>query len=442
LKRLAGEKQRVVILGGGFGGAFAAQELLRRGDSDLEVVLIDRQNFLLFYPLLIEAGVGAIEPRHVVVPLRKFMPKGDFRMADVLDVDTQLQQVTYRVVGRDMPEPLHYDHLVFALGSVTKMPPIPGLHEHGFEMKSLADAIEQRDRAIRLLELANRTPDPVERRALLTFVVVGANFTGVELAGEYHAFVQDLTAEYPNVSRNDVRMLLLEYADRILPALSEPLRRWSHDTLEKRGVEILTKTSVSEIAADHCVLTTGERIPTHTVVWTAGIAPPPILKRLHDFPVNEKGYLRGRRTLQLEGLDNVWAVGDAVTVFNEEGKPYAATAQNASRMGPLVARNILASLRGEDPKEFAFDPLGSFAAIGHRQAAADFLGRNVTGFFGWLMYRGTYLMKMPTFAMKARLFMDWLLEFFLRAEPVQLGVHRPALEVRETESVRERAQLV
>lgn len=426
MEQLSGAKTRIVILGGGFGGAFAAQTLAKNAGPDVEVVLIDRNNFLLFYPLLIEAGVGTLEPRHVVVPLRKFMPGAAFVMAEIHGVDTEQRQVHYQVVGSDEPASTHYDHLVFALGSVTKIPPVPGLKEYGFEMKSLTDAIEQRDRGIRLLELANTLNDPEQRKALLTFVVVGANYTGVELAGEYDAFIKTAAKDYKNVRPDEIKVILLEYADKILGGMRQDLAKWVQDELTKRGVDIRTKTSVKEVGPDYAILTTGERIATHTVNWTAGIAPPAILKQIPAFPVNERGYLKCTRELRVEGFDDVWAVGDVATVKTKEGSVYAQTAQVASRQGPHVARNILAVLRGEKPREFDFTPLGAFAPLGHHTAAADVKGRSVKGFLGWFIYRSAYLVRMPTFAMKLRLVMDWTVELFFHSDPVQLGVHRTA----------------
>lgn len=420
----SGEKKRIVVLGAGFGGATCARELVRRLPTGSEVVVLDRHNYTLFYPLLVEAGVGTLEPRHVIVPIRAQVPKADFRMAETLGVDFEHKRIRYRVVGGDEGS-LRYDHLVFGLGSITKVPTtIPGLKEHGFELKSLMDAIGLRDRAIRLLELANTMERSEDRRELLTFVIVGANFTGVELAGEYHAFLQDARRRYPNVRKEEIRTIVLEFADRILSGTTASLARWCRDTLTKRGVDIRTKTTVSEVGADFAQATDGERIPTRTVVWAAGIAPNPLVKAW-GFPTNERGYIECERDLRVKGLDGVWAVGDAAFVPNPDGKPYAATAQNASRQGPLCARNIVATLNGEDTKPFAFSPLGNFAAIGRKQAAAEVFGRELKGFLGWVMYRGVYLMKMPTTKLKLRLIGDWIGELLFPHEPVQVGVHEP-----------------
>lgn len=426
----AGERKRVVVLGAGFGGASCAAELTKRLPDGWEVVAIDRNNYTLYYPLLIEAGVGTLEPRHVTVPFRAQAPKADFRMAEVLDVDFEAKRVRYQVIGSDQERSIAYDHLVFALGSITRIPDnIPGLKEFGFEMKALVDAIALRDRGIRLLELANTLEKAEDRRALLTFVVIGGNFTGIELAGEYHAFMQDAAKRYPNIQKSEIRTVVLEYADRILPGTTQGLATWCQETLGKRGVDIRLKTTVSEIGEDFAQATDGDRIPTHTVIWAAGIAPNPGVKAF-GLPANEKGYIRTNRNLRVEGLENVWAVGDSATVYDAEGKPYAATAQNAVRQGPLCARNIAASVTGGDLKDFKFNTLGNFAAIGHRQAAAQVLRFELRGFLGWVVYRGAYLMKMPTLKLKLRLIGDWIGELLIPHEPVQVGVHDERAAVR------------
>jgi NADH:ubiquinone reductase (H+-translocating) len=419
----AGAKKRIVIVGGGFGGAYAAQTLAKKAPRDTEVVLIDRQNFLLFYPLLIEAGVGQLEPRHVTVPIRKFLGKrATFVMADVEQIDLQQEQITYRVAGLLGPLLMHYDQLILAPGSITKLPSIPGLSEHAFELKSLQDSIEFRDRGIRLLEMANTVSDPDTRRALLRVVIVGANFSGVELAGEYHEFLTSQTHSYPNLSESDVEVVLVEYADRILPAIDADLARFARKNLESRGLVVHTKTSVTEVASDHAILTTGERVPTYTTVWTAGIAPSPLTRIIPGLPVNDRGYIICDRTTKVKDLENVWAVGDSAFIPTKDGKPHAATAQNASRQGPLAAANVLRKMRSEPLKEFNFNEIGSLAAIGCRTAVARVFGIKVSGLLAWFMFRTVYVMKMPSWSRRVRILIDWTLSLFFRQEPVQLGV--------------------
>ena len=418
-------RKRVLILGGGFGGAYAAQKLVKAlKGSEYDLTLVDRNNYLLFYPLLVEAGVGVLEPRHVVVPIRKFMPGADFRMAEVVGIDTDRREVKIQVTGHPRPEILNYDHLVIGLGSITRVPPIPGLAEHGFELKSLTDAISLRDRGIRLLELANTLASEADRRSLLRVIVVGGNFTGVELAGEYQAFLTEAAKQYSNVSPSEIEVRILELGERILPAVDGELAEWAVKTLTKRGLVIQTGNSVTEVGKDFAILKSGERLGTETVVWAAGIAPNPLLASIESLPKNQRGYVECERDLRVKGFENIWGIGDSATVYDADGKPYPATAQTASRQGPLVARNILSVIQGQSTRTFAYKLVGSFAIIGHRNAAAEFMGLKFRGFVGWFLYRGTYLAKMPTFAMKVRLAFDWFLELVLPTEVVQLGVHR------------------
>ncbi len=419
------KRPRVVVLGGGFGGAYAAQTLHKLQKSNkFDFTVIDRRNFLTFYPLLIEAGVGAIEPRHVVVPIRKFMKRGDFRMANIVSVDLQNQEVRYRISGKDEDDTVAYDHLVLSPGSVTRIPNLPGLLQYGFELKSLPDAVLLRDRAIMLLELANTYMDPAVRRRILTVVVVGGNFTGVEFAGEYHAFMTEAVRAYDHVNPEDIKIVLVEHSKRILNAVDEKLSAWASKTLQERGIEIhVNGASVVEVGAEFAGLNDGTKIPAHTVVWAAGISPSPMLKNIPGLPLNERGYIECERDLQVKGLANVWAIGDCAAVLNAEGKLYAPTAQNASRQGTLVARNVVAKLTGQPTANFDFHVLGAFAAIGRRSAAACVFGYDLTGFMGWFMYRTVYLMKMPTIGIKIRLGLDWFGELIMPTEPVQLGVH-------------------
>jgi len=422
----SGAKKRIVVVGGGFGGAYAAQTLSKKAPKDWEVVLLDRDNFLLFYPLLVEAGVGHLEPRHVTVPIRSFLRKpASFTMAEVSRVDTAAQQVYYRVAGTGDIQTLHYDHLILSPGSITKMPAsIPGLAEHAFELKTLRDSIEFRDRGIRLLEIANTVSDKVTRRALLRIVVVGSNFTGIELAGEYQEFLTEQTKNYPNLSEDDVQVVVVEYAERILPVLDADLARFARKHLEKRGLKIYTKTSLSEVRRDSVTLTTGEILPCYTTVWCAGISPSPFISKVEGLPVNERGYILCDETTRVKGFDNVWAIGDSAFIPGADGKPFAATAQNASRQGPTAALNVVRSIKGEDLVPFRHSDIGSLAAIGCRTAVARVFGVKLAGFPAWFMFRTVYLMKMPSWSRRVRIVIDWTLSLFFKPEALQLGVHQ------------------
>lgn len=427
----AGSKQRVVVLGGGFGGAYAAQTLDKILPKSWELTVIDRNNFLLFYPLLVEAGVGTIESRHVVVPIRKFLMRGEFRMAEVQEVDLLQQQVSIRVNGSDEVERVHFDHLVFALGSVTKFPKIEGLLENGFQFKSLSDGIELRDRGIRLLELANTVKDERKRRGILRVVVVGSNFTGIEFAGEYQAFLRDAAKSYEHVNPDEISVMVVEYADRILPALDAELAAFAHQHLAKRGLDIRTKTSLTRVDKHSVVLTTGEIIETYTAVWCAGIAPIPMLSQIEGMPLNQFGYIECERSMRVKGFENVWAVGDSATIRDDSGKPYPQTAQHATREGMQVARNVLRAIKGEPLADFKHQDQGTLAALGCRTAVAKVFGFKISGFLAWFMYRTIYLMKMPSWSRRIRIIMDWTTDLFFRKDPVQLGIRTSSRSLRD-----------
>jgi NADH:ubiquinone reductase (H+-translocating) len=422
----AGSVKRIVIVGGGFGGAYAAQRLAKKAPKGVEVLLVDRQNFLLFYPLLIEAGVGQLEPRHVTVPIRSFLGRrAKFLMAEVESVDLESQQLLYSVAGIGEHENLHFDHLILAPGSVTKLPNIPGLAQHAFQLKSLKDSIEFRDRGIRLLEIANATQDENLRRAQLRIVIVGSNFSGIELAGEYHEFLESQAENYPNIDGSDIEVVVIEYADRILPAIDPDLAIFARRNLERRGLTIHTKTSITEVAEDHVVLTTGQMLPTFTTVWCAGIEPSPLVAKIAGLPLTDRGYIRCDRTARVEEFQNVWAVGDSAYIPDRNGQAYTATAQNASRQGPLAADNVIRTMKGETLEEFDYNPVGSLAAIGCRTAVARVFGIKLAGFVAWWMFRTVYLLKMPSLSRRVRIVIDWTLSLFFKQEPVQLGVREP-----------------
>lgn len=429
----AGSKQRVLILGGGFGGAYAAQKLSRKLPKDWDLTIVDRNNFLLFYPLLVEAGVGSLEARHVVVPTRKFLKRGELLMGEIQSVDLANKSVRLQVIGAENAQRLHFDQLIIAIGSTTKFPPIPGLKEHAFQLKSLSDGLGLRDRGIQLLELANTIADAEKRREILRIVVVGANFTGMEFAGEYQDFLHDASKAYSNVRQEEIQVMVLELGERILTALEPELGEYAHKHLTERGLDIRTKTSVKEVGEDYVVLTTGERVATQTTVWCAGIAPNPVLDEIPDLPRNKWGYIECEPDLRVKGFEDVWAIGDIATVLDEDGKPYPATAQNATRQGTVCATNLLRSLEGEATHPFRHNALGSLAALGCRSAVAKVFGIKLAGFPAWFMYRTVYLLKMPSWSRRFRIIMDWTTDLFFRREPVQLGVRQASRPLEKVE---------
>ncbi|MFN0152554.1 MAG: NAD(P)/FAD-dependent oxidoreductase [bacterium] len=414
---------RVVILGGGFGGAYCARALeksFRPGAA--EIFLIDRRNYFVFYPLLVEAGTGSLSPRHAVVSIRSFLRTAQFRMAEALDVDFAGRSLTCRAGATGEKAHVPFDHLVIALGSVTRMPAVPGLSEFGFEMKSLADAVALRDRAIEMLETADATADPAARRALLHFVVVGGNFTGVEVAGEFHVFLREAARRYRNVDPGECRVTLVEIAERILGALERSLADYATREMRRRGMDVRLKTSVARIEADRVLLDDGESLAAHTVIWCAGIAPNPLLARL-GLPCDRLGYVLCDRELRVQGHSHVWAIGDCAVNIDAAGKPYPATAQHAIAQGKHVAANITRAVRGGSPRQFDYTSRGSTAAFGCRTGVASVFGVKISGFAAWFVWRTLYLAKMPGLGRKVRVAIDWALELIFPRDYVQLGVH-------------------
>jgi NADH dehydrogenase len=415
---------RIVILGGGFAGAYCAQALERRLPSGSgQVLLVDRNNYFVFYPLLVEAGTGSLEPRHAVVALRAFLKTSNFLMAEATGVDLSRRMIHCRVSGEEAPREVPFDHLVLALGSVTRLPPVPGLDRHGLEMKSLSDAVQLRDRAIRMLERADATEDPERRRALLHFVVVGGNYTGVEVAGELQVFLRGACRLYRTARRAEIAITLVERTSRILPTLDADLAEYAAVVLRRRGVALRLESTLSEIQADGVIFSDGESLPAHTVVWCAGIQPHPLLARL-PFPLTSQGYLTCEPDLRVRGQENVWAIGDCATIPDPGGAPYPPTAQHAVREGAHLALNLARSLKGESLVPFVYSSRGTLVPLGCRTGVAKVLGVKLSGFPAYFLWRLYYWMRMPGWARKFRVALDWTAGLFFSRDVVQLGVHR------------------
>jgi NADH dehydrogenase len=413
---------RIVIVGGGFGGAYCAQKLerlLRPGEA--EVVLLDRNNYFIFYPLLVEAGTGSLEPRHAVVSIRSFLDRTRFVMAEVMSVDRDRREVVARLPDGRRDFRLAYDHLVLTPGSVTRLPEIPGLKDHAFEIKSLADAVHLRDHAIRQLERADAVGDQTMRRRLLQFVIVGANFTGVEVAGEFQVFLQRARRRFANIDQEDIAVTLVEIGPRILPALDRDLAEYATERMKRRGMDVRLQTSVVSVEAQQVVLSDGTRLATETVIWCAGIAPSPLVERL-PVPVDDRGYILCDRELRVQGSDSVWAIGDSAVNLGPEDAPYPATAQHAVQQGLQLARNLVRVLRGRPPLPCDIRSKGALAALGCRTGVAKVFGVKLSGFPAWFLWRTVYLMKMPGLARRLRVALDWTMDLLFPKDIVQLGL--------------------
>ena len=350
-------------------------------------------------------------------------------MGEIKGLDTKANKVRLQLCGDDRDRELEYDHLVVALGSVTRIFPedvCSGVQEHAFEVKHMSDAIALRDRAVELLELANACDDPEERKRLLHFIVVGGNVTGIEVVGELEVFVRGATSMYANIKPSDCQFTVIELAPKILSILPDNLVRWATKTMTGRGIELRTGESVKEVHADHVITSNDERISCSTVIWTAGIAPNPVLKEFTDLPLNSHAGVDCEPTYQVKGYDNVWALGDCAGVPGPSGKPMPPLAQIAIRQAKQLAHNIAAAHRGEALTPGDVSVLGILVPLGHHKGVMEFKGIKVEGFMAWAMWRAIYLSKMPGFGRKIRVLLDWIINFFFRRDYVQLGMNPAA----------------
>lgn len=423
------ETTRILVLGGGFAGMFAARELHRRLGSRAEVELINDVNYFVFQPLLPEVAAGSISIRDAVSPLRRLLRGVRVRQALIYDVDLKRKVVViFQGVQRRYVE-ISYDHLVLALGQEIDLSRIPGLSAHALTMKTLSDAMALRNHVIDKLEHADITTMPEVKRECLTFTVIGGGFSGVETVGEMRDLIFGSLHFYPNIRPDEVRILLIEFADRLLSELPESLGRYAHTFFEKRGIEVLLKTGVSEATGTAIVTTGGDVIGTRTVVATIGNAPSKMAEKL-GLP-NERGRIRTERTLRVEGHPEIWALGDAALIPLVD-KPSARhdyappTAQFAVREARQLAKNVHAALDSRAPEHFEYRSKGALASLGAGRGVAEVYGWRMTGFPAWILWRTYYLSFVPGFATKARIASQWLLDFVLGRSTVQTGTKPPS----------------
>ncbi len=399
---------RIVILGGGFGGCYAALHLDRiiARDPRLEVTLVSDVNYLLFTPMLHEVAAGDLDFADIVSPLRQTLKHVKVLEAEVETINVEERRVTLQYGIHRQHRELSYDHLVLALGSETNFFKLPGVQERALTMKSLTDAFILRNQALAMLELASLTEDALRRRALMTFVVAGGGFAGVESVGALNDFVREALEYYPALSENDVRVVLVHPQAVVLPELGESLGRYAQAKLAARKVEIRLETRVAAFSDQGVELGSGETIPTHTLIWTAGLTPAGILQGL---PCRkEKGRVVVDETLEVPGFPGIWALGDCAWVPDpKNGGAHPPTAQHALREAAQCARNIAAAVQGGEKRPFAFSTLGQLAAIGRRTGVAKILGFHFSGLVAWALWRAIYLAKLPHLEKKLRVALRW-----------------------------------
>ena len=424
---------RILILGGGFGGVYTALTLekllkaeIRRGD--VELGLVSRENYIVFQPMLPEVISGSIGLLDTITPIRRLCPNTNLYTRTVESIDLEHRGVMSTAGFGSRQHHLHYDHLVLALGNVTSFAGQPGLAEYALPFKYLGDALTLRNRLIHTLEEADIEQDPDLRRALLTFVVAGGGFSGVEAVAELNDFVRAAAKGFRNLRPEEIRVVLLHAGRLVLPELPASLAEFAQRLLARRGVEIRLETRLAGATAGTALLANGGRIATRTLVSTVPSAPNPIVAAL---PLKmDRGRIVVDSGLEAPERPGVWAVGDCAAVPDATtGGLCPPTAQHATRQAAHVARNIVAALRGESKRAFAFNALGKMGSLGRRSAVAEIFGVKLSGFLAWWLWRTIYLMKLPGLDRKIRVAAAWTLDLVLPTDIVQLKTDR-ALAVR------------
>ncbi|MDF3302317.1 NAD(P)/FAD-dependent oxidoreductase [Streptomyces tropicalis] len=426
------ERARILVVGGGYVGMFTALRLqqrmrqeLRRGEAEITVVTPDP--YMTYQPFLPEAAAGAISPRHVVVPLRRVLDRCRIVVGEATSVDHARRTATVTTLATEEgggTETLAYDELVLAPGSVSRTLPIPGLVDYGIGFKTVEEAIGLRNHVLEQMDIASSTRDPAIRDAALTFVFVGGGYAGVEALGELEDMARYAARYYHNVRPEDMKWILVEASDRILPEVGEEMGRYTVTELRRRNIQVLLDTRLTTCADRVAVLSDGQRFPTRTLVWTAGVKPHPLLAAT-DLPRNGRGRLSCTAQLRVDGVEHAWAAGDAAAVPDvtaaEPGTETAPNAQHAVRQAKVLGDNIAHALRGEPLDTYAHRYVGSVASLGLHKGVAQVYGRKLKGYPAWFMHRAYHLSRVPTFNRKARVLAEWTLAGLFKREIVSLG---------------------
>ncbi|MET7286934.1 NAD(P)/FAD-dependent oxidoreductase [Streptomyces sp. NPDC005573] len=427
------ERARILVVGGGYVGMYTALRLQRklkgelsRGEAEITVVTPDP--YMTYQPFLPEAAAGSISPRHVVVPLRRVLHRCRVVVGEVTSVDHAVRTAVVSTLataedGR-AAELLGYDEIVLAPGSVSRTLPVPGLAEHGIGFKTVEEAIGLRNHVIEQMDIASSTRDPGVRDAALTFVFVGGGYAGVEALAELEDMARYAARYYHNVRPEDMKWILVEATGRVLPEVGAELGRYTVTQLRRRNIQVLLGTRLDSCADRVAVLSDGQRFPTRTVVWTAGVQPHPLLAAT-DLPLTGRGRLKCTAELAVDGTAHAWGAGDAASVPDvtaaEPGTTTAPNAQHAVRQARVLGDNIVHALRGEPLETYAHRNAGSVASLGLHKGVAQIYGRRLTGYPAWFMHRLYHLSRVPTFNRKARVLAEWILAGLFKREIVSLG---------------------
>ncbi|HEY3873514.1 MAG TPA: NAD(P)/FAD-dependent oxidoreductase [Actinocrinis sp.] len=416
---------RILVVGGGYVGMYSAQRILKnlkRGEA--VVTVVDPRPYMTYQPFLPEAAAGSIAPRNIVAPLRRVLrgPNAEVITGRVISVDHARRVATIAPNTGERYE-LSFDELIVAVGSVPRALPIPGLAEHGIGFKQVEEAVSLRNHVIGQIDLADSVQEPALRRKALTFVFVGGGFAGVEALAEMEDMARDVCKWYANVEPEDLRWLLVEAADRILPEVGPELGVWTAEELRKRGIQVKMNTFLQSCVDNHVVLSDGTETDASTIVWTAGVKPNPVVEQF-GVPLGPKGHVDTQASLRVMGRQHVWAAGDCAQVpdlSKGAGAWCSPSAQHAVRQAKRLAENVVAALRGKPVVDYVHKHVGSVAGLGIGKGVANVYGMKLRGWPAWLMHRAYHVSRVPTFNRKVRVCADWMLAGLFRREPVSLA---------------------
>jgi NADH:ubiquinone reductase (H+-translocating) len=418
---------RILIAGGGYVGMYTALGLHRRlRTGEARVTVVDPRPNMTYQPFLPEAAAGSLEPRHVVVPLRRTLKGAEVVSGRVVAIDHAAKVATI-APAQGPTYDVTYDILVSALGSVSRTLPIPGLAEQAIGFKQIEEAIALRNHVLDRLDAASSTTDPQLRRRALSFVFVGGGYAGVEALAELEDMARYATRYYERIGPEDLRFVLVEASERILPEVGEDMGRYTAEQLRGRGIDIRLRTRLESCVGGHVVLSDGEEFDADVIVWTAGVKANPVLAR-SELPLDDRGRVRTLPNLTVEGLTDAFAAGDAAAVpdLADPGQFTSPSAQHAVRQARLLAANIVRSLRGEPLQDYKHKHVGSVASLGLHKGVAQVYGVKLKGWPAWFMHRTYHMSRMPTLNKKIRVVLDWTLALFFRREIVSLGtLQRP-----------------
>ena len=435
---MAPERTRILIAGGGYVGMYTALRLQKKLRRELraktvEIVVVDPRSYMTYQPFLPEAAAGSLEPRHVVVPLRRMLRQCEVLTGRVESVDhsRRLARITPK---RGEPYDLSYEVIVLAVGSIARTLPIPGLAELGIGFKQVEEAIALRNQVLDKMDIATTITDHAARRALLTFVFVGGGYAGIEALAELEDMANYATRYYPELSKGDLRFVLVEATGRILPEVGDDLGRYTVEELRKRRIDVRLNTRLESCVGGHIVLSDGEEFDAETLVWTAGVKANPMNTRT-DLPVDDKGRLSCKADLRVDGIEGAWGAGDGCAVPDLTGPPGALcspSAQHAVRQAKVLGDNIARVLHGRTPSAYIHKHVGSVASLGLHKGVAQVYGIKLRGFPAWFMHRTYHVSRVPTLNRKIRVVLDWTLALFFRRDVVSLGsLQRPREEFSE-----------